>query len=157
MKLESKNDIENHHKTWLQSNLLTSIRFSDFDGPFQLHFSQFRFELSSYIMWSTFLTDIFQVFDLWFKGEYFIKQLNCTNRQAVTTLECLQQIEDWRTIRDVDMSKFGSDFSPIWGPVLDGEMVSSDTPPLEKMKTGEYLNYEVRTNQNPSFNWPMAW
>ena len=55
------------------------------------------------------------------------------------------------------MSKFGSDFSPIWGPVLDGEMVSSDTPPLEKMKTGEYLNYEVRTNQNPSFNWPMAW
>ena len=86
--------------------------------------------------------------DLVIKGEYFIKQLNCTNRQAVTTLECLQQIEDWRTIRDVDMSKFGSDFSPIWGPVLDGEMVSSDTPPLEKMKTGEYLNYEVRTNQN---------
>ena len=87
--------------------------------------------------------------DLLVKGEYFIKQLNCTNRQAVTTLECLQQIEDWRTIRDVDMSKFGSDFSPIWGPVLDGEMVSADTPPLEKMKTGEYLNYEVRTNQIP--------
>ena len=94
-------------------------------------------------------TDIKPCVDLLVKGEYFIKQLNCTNRQAVTTLECLQQIEDWRTIRDVDMSKFGSDFSPIWGPVLDGEMVSADTPPLEKMKTGEYLNYEVRTNQIP--------
>jgi hypothetical protein len=44
------------------------------------------------------------------------------------------------------MSEFENDFSPIWGPVLDGVFLDSDPvfgSPLNKMQQGEYLNYEV--------------
>ena len=76
------------------------------------------------------------------KGEYFLRELNCSTVNSSATIECLQAIADWRIIRDVKMSpQFASDFSPIWGPVLDGILLDSD--PLQMMSMGEYMNYEV--------------
>ena len=78
------------------------------------------------------------------KAEFLINQLNCTQPtpSPISTLDCLQQIADFRAFRDVDMSSFENDFSPIWGPVIDSRLV--DAQPMKNMMRGEYLNYEVR-------------
>lgn len=81
------------------------------------------------------------------KAEYLLQQLNCSITNTTAAMECLQNISDWRVIRDVNMSDFQADFSPIWGPVLDGVLLDRDPvngSPLNTMLEGEYLNYEVR-------------
>ena len=78
------------------------------------------------------------------KAEYLIDQLNCTQPtpSPISTLDCLQKIDDFRLFRDMDMTSFSNDFAPIWGPVIDSRLV--DLQPLKNMIRGEYLNYEVR-------------
>ena len=39
------------------------------------------------------------------------------------------------------MSQFETNFTPIWGPVVDGNFIVND--PMGKMGRGEYLDYEV--------------
>ena len=75
------------------------------------------------------------------KGEFFLDALNCTRGNVSASVECLQNITDWRIIRDVNMSGFGGDFAPTWGPVLDGEMLNQD--PVAIMKIREYMNFKV--------------
>ena len=70
------------------------------------------------------------------KAEFLIKSLNCTEGG----IECLQRLQ-FQDIRDVNMSQFETNFTPIWGPVVDGELI--DTEPLAKMQTGEYLSNDV--------------
>lgn len=81
------------------------------------------------------------------KTEFFTKQLGCPAKFNVTeTIECLQSKSSWSDFVEIDMKMFANDFSPIWGPVLDGKVLSSDTKtgsPLQRMQSGEYFDYEV--------------
>lgn len=81
------------------------------------------------------------------KAEFFAKQLGCPIKFNVTeTIECLQSKSTWSDFVEIDMKMFGNDFSPIWGPVLDGVVLSSDPnsgSPLQRMQSGEYFDYEV--------------
>ena len=82
------------------------------------------------------------------KAEFFAKQLDCPIKFNVTeTVECLQSKSTWSDFVEIDMKMFGNDFSPIWGPVLDGVVLSADPnsgSPLQRMQSGEYFDYEVR-------------
>ena len=79
------------------------------------------------------------------KAEYLIRQLNCTQSvpSSSSTLDCLQALADFRVFGGVNMSRFESDFAPVWGPVIDTRLV--DLQPLKNMQRGEYLNYEVKS------------
>jgi len=85
------------------------------------------------------------------KSEFFTKQLGCPVKFNVTeTIECLQSKSTWSDFVEIDMKMFANDISPIWGPVLDGKILSSDTntgSPLQRMQSGEYFDYEVTLDE----------